>query len=133
MNPLYGQVALRARHRCEYCHAPEIIFNFPFEVEHIIPKSLGGSDKKSNLALSCRSCNLYKSTHITGVIQQNDSEISLFNPRKDKWSQHFTVNIDNGEILGITETGMATISRLRINKEAQIVARKQWLLLELFP
>jgi hypothetical protein len=36
MNPRYVQVALRAEHRCEYCHAPEVVFNFPFEVEHVI-------------------------------------------------------------------------------------------------
>jgi hypothetical protein len=27
MNPLYFLVAERAYHRCEYCHAPESIFN----------------------------------------------------------------------------------------------------------
>jgi molybdenum cofactor biosynthesis enzyme MoaA len=28
MNPYYNLVADRANHRCEYCHAPELIFNF---------------------------------------------------------------------------------------------------------
>jgi phenylacetate-coenzyme A ligase PaaK-like adenylate-forming protein len=31
MNPHYPQVALRAGHRCEYCHAPEAVFNLPLE------------------------------------------------------------------------------------------------------
>lgn len=31
MNPFYTLVADRAAHRCEYCHAPELVFNFPFE------------------------------------------------------------------------------------------------------
>lgn len=35
MNPRYHAVSTRAEHRCEYCHAPEATFNFPFEVEHI--------------------------------------------------------------------------------------------------
>jgi len=35
MNSFYTLVADRAAHRCEYCHAPELVFNFPFEVEHI--------------------------------------------------------------------------------------------------
>jgi hypothetical protein len=35
MNPKYAFVALRAGHRCEYCHAPEVVFNSLFEVEHI--------------------------------------------------------------------------------------------------
>src|SRR5262249_45421276 len=51
---LYPSIAGRAGHRCEYCRAPEAIFNFPFEVEHIIPVSRGGSDDPSNLAPSCR-------------------------------------------------------------------------------
>ena len=60
MNPFYHLVADRACHRCEYCHAPELVFNFPFEVEHIIPTSRGGANVEINLALACRSCNLRK-------------------------------------------------------------------------
>ena len=38
MNPFSLQVAECAKSdRCEYCHAPEVVFNFPFEVEQIIP------------------------------------------------------------------------------------------------
>ncbi len=62
MNPLYTRIADRAAHHCEYCHAPELVFNFPFEVEHIIPISRGEADAESNLALACRSCNLRKGT-----------------------------------------------------------------------
>jgi hypothetical protein len=32
MNPLYFLVADRAHYRCEYCHAPESIFNVVLEV-----------------------------------------------------------------------------------------------------
>ena len=58
MNPFYNLVADRAAHRCEYCHAPELVFNFPFEVEHIVPICRGGEAAEYNLALACRSCNL---------------------------------------------------------------------------
>ena len=133
MNPHYETVALRAARRCEYCHAPEIIFNFPFEVEHIIPISLGGLNNESNLALACRSCNLYKASHTTGIIPKNSKEIVLFHPRTDNWAQHFSVNLVNAEIIGLTETGIATITRLRINKPSQIIARKQWMILGIFP
>lgn len=60
MNPNYAEVALRAGHRCEYCHALEAVFNFPFEVEHVTPVALGGGDTAENLALACRSCNLFR-------------------------------------------------------------------------
>jgi hypothetical protein len=42
--------------RCAYCDKE----NVPLEVEHIVPKSRGGTDRVSNLTLSCRSCNLEK-------------------------------------------------------------------------
>jgi len=35
--------------------------NIPLEVEHIIPKSRGGSDRVSNLTISCNKCNQKKS------------------------------------------------------------------------
>jgi len=43
-------------HRCAYCGAEDV----PLEVEHIVPKSRGGSDRVSNLTISCRDCNLAK-------------------------------------------------------------------------
>jgi hypothetical protein len=45
VNPNYPFVAARAKHICEYCHAPEAVFNLPFEVEHIIPSAHGGKMK----------------------------------------------------------------------------------------
>jgi hypothetical protein len=54
MNPHYPEVALRAGHRCEYCHAPEAVFNLPLEVEHIVPMARGGEDAAANWALACR-------------------------------------------------------------------------------
>jgi 5-methylcytosine-specific restriction endonuclease McrA len=41
---------------CAYCSAQ----NVPLEIEHIVPKSKGGTDRVSNLALACRPCNLKK-------------------------------------------------------------------------
>ncbi|PCI27487.1 MAG: hypothetical protein COB67_08445, partial [SAR324 cluster bacterium] len=38
---------------CVYCGAQ----NVPLEIEHIIPKSKGGSNRVSNLTLACVSCN----------------------------------------------------------------------------
>lgn len=67
MNPHYAEVAQRAAHRCEFCRAPEAIFNLPFEVEHVIPLSREGLDDAANLALACRACNLHKADHLTGV------------------------------------------------------------------
>jgi hypothetical protein len=133
MNPRYERVALRAGHRCEYCHAPEAIFNFPFEIEHIIPVSRGGIDAEFNWALSCRSCNLYKSSHISSIDPKEQRETRLFHPREDRWERHFKTSVERGEVEGITAIGRATVVRLEMNSPIQIVARKQWMLLGLYP
>lgn len=42
--------------KCAYCG----VENLPLEVEHIQPRSKGGSDRVSNLALACHPCNQSK-------------------------------------------------------------------------
>ena len=42
--------------KCAYCNKK----NIPLEIEHIIPKSRGGSNRVSNLTLACNKCNLKK-------------------------------------------------------------------------
>ncbi len=43
---------------CAYCGAQ----NLPLQVEHIVSRARGGSDRVSNLALACEPCNLKKGT-----------------------------------------------------------------------
>src|SRR5207248_121166 len=88
MSPHYASVAQRAGHRCEYCRAPEAIFNSPFEVEHVVPTSRSGVDDLSNLALACRSCNVHKAAHLTGEDEATRSAAALFHPRRDQWARH---------------------------------------------
>jgi HNH endonuclease len=131
MNPHYPLVSARARHVCEYRRAPEIVFNLPFEVEHIRPLAHGGETGEDNLALSCRSCNLYKADCVKAVDELTRQEVSLFNPRRDIWREHFSLVEESGEILGLTASGRATASRLRMNGKPQVAARRQWLRLGL--
>jgi hypothetical protein len=133
MNPHYTDVARRAGHRCEYCHAPEVVFNFPFEVEHVTPSSAGGDDVLANLALACRSCNLYKATRETATDPDTQEEVRLFHPREDRWEQQFQVDPESGEIAGRTPVGRATVVCLEMNSPAQLLARSQWMRLGLFP
>jgi len=132
MNPLHGPVASRAGHRCEYCRAPEAVFNFPFEVEHIVPIARGGTQQESNLALACRSCNLRKATHFSGIDPQSERMTRLFHPREEKWEDHFAVD-ESDEVLGLTPAGRATIVRLDMNSSTQRAARRQWRRLSVFP
>jgi hypothetical protein len=133
VNPWYPAVAERAAYRCEYCHAPEIVFNFPFEVEHIVPQAHGGPDDSDNLALACHSCNLFKSDFETGPDEAALAEVGLFHPRRDLWEQHFRVDVDTAHIVGSTAVGRATVVRLQMNRPRQITARRRWITLDLFP
>jgi hypothetical protein len=133
MNRHYPQVSRRATHRCEYCRAPEAIFNFPFEVEHVVPISHDGVEEQSNLALACRSCNIHKANHLTAFDEITQKEARLFNPRVDSWEDHFGVDEESGAILGQTEIGRATVARLEMNSGTQSTARVQWMRLGLFP
>jgi hypothetical protein len=94
MNPRYPLVAERAAHRCEYCHAPEAIFNFPFEVEHIIPPLHGGDDDETKWALACCACDLFKSNFLDGIDPETQTVVRLFHPRQDRWEEHFRVDTE---------------------------------------
>lgn len=131
MNPHYPLVSARARHACEYCRAPEAVFNMGFEVEHITPQSRGGAASEENLALACRSCNLYKSDRVSDVDERTREEVGLFNPRRDAWGEHFALATETGEMEGLTPCGRATVARLRMNSKAQVEARRSWLRLGL--
>ncbi len=133
MNPQYAGVARRAGHRCEYCHAAEVIFNFPFEVEHILPRASGPQETEPELALACRSCNVHKAARTTGTDSLSGAIVRLFNPRRDQWGDHFQAAAGSGEILALTAIGRATIQQLKMNDEAQKTARQQWARLGLFP
>lgn len=133
MNPKYALVAARAVHRCEYCCAPELVFNFQFEIEHIIPLAKGGTNQDDNLALACRSCNLKKGTFTTGTDAITEATVPIFNPRQATWSEHFQISETTGAVIGLTPIGRVTVERLELNSSLQLTARKVWIQLGLFP
>ncbi len=46
----------RDNYTCQYCGDKD----GPFEADHIMPKSRGGTDEERNLVCACRSCNRSK-------------------------------------------------------------------------
>jgi HNH endonuclease len=133
LNPFYLQVASRAAHRCEYCLAPEVIYNLAFEVDHITPLARGGKSVLANFALACRSCNLYKATAVMALDPKTKTTNVLFNPRQDSWQEHFLIDERTGALEGLTAKGRATIVGLKMNSGSQISARQQWLRLGIYP
>lgn len=129
MSPaLREQVRERAGHRCEYCRLrQEHDGSYPFHVEHINPRKHGGSDHLENLALACHQCNLCKGTNLTGRDPDTNEIIRLFDPRQDRWAEHFKFH--GSRIVGLTAVGRTTSWVLRMNSDDRVELRS--VLLEL--
>jgi hypothetical protein len=98
----------RADYRCEYCRLP--LLGNSWQVDHIIPKSLGGTDDFNNLAVACFRCNNNKRNQFRIRDPVTGLEVPLFNPRKEHWEHHFIE--DKGRIIGKTPIGRATATLL---------------------
>jgi len=56
--------------QCAYCDATDI----PLEIEHIVARAQGGSDRASNLCLACHPCNQKKASRPLAEFLKNDPE-----------------------------------------------------------
>lgn len=65
--------------KCAYCGAE----NVPLEVEHIIPKIRGGSNRLSNLALACARCNQKKNSQTAEEFGHPEIQAQARKPLKD--------------------------------------------------
>ena len=116
----------------------EILSSAPLSIDHLQPQSLGGDDSIDNLALACRRCNETRYNFTTGIDPETQTEISLFNPRDQEWSEHFIWSVDALRIIGQTDTGRATCNRLDLNDNRRTEpfiqnARRQWIIAKLHP
>lgn len=82
------EVAARADFLCEYCLIAEEDTFFGCEVEHIISLKHGGSSESSNLAYACAFFNRHKGSDV-GSVSETGEFSRFFNPRADRWSEHF--------------------------------------------
>jgi hypothetical protein len=109
-------VAKRARWLCEYCRSPDRYSPDPFTMDHIQPQAHGGNHRISNLAYACAGCNGRKHTATEARDPTTGEIVPLYNPRRDRWGDHFAWSVDTTEILGLTDVGRATIARLELNR-----------------
>jgi hypothetical protein len=116
-------VRSRACLRCEYCHLAQSHSELTHHIEHIVAKKHGGSDQVDNLALACHRFNLHKGSNLTGIDPQSGEIATLFNPRREAWPDHFTV--DGEWIIGLTSTGRATVQVLAINDPRRRELRRE--------
>lgn len=123
---LRERIRKQADDRCGYCLSPQRLVLGQLEIEHLLPRALGGKDDEDNLWLACRMCNGYKGKQIKAIDPQTDQPAALFNPRKQKWSEHFQWSEDGSMIIGLTPSGRATIEALQLNNPLALTVRLEW-------
>jgi 5-methylcytosine-specific restriction endonuclease McrA len=74
------------RRRCAYCGREQV----PFELDHIRPRSRGGSDRVSNLCLACRDCNAAKGNRTAREFGHPEVEVRAKAPLKDAAAMNAT-------------------------------------------
>jgi hypothetical protein len=114
----------RANGCCEYCLSQARYSTQSFSIDHIIPVSKGGNSNFDNLALSCQGCNNHKYNKTTSFDPLSNEDTELFNPRINKWNEHFHWSYDYTQIIGITKIGRATVESLKLNREGLVNLRK---------
>jgi len=123
---LRRKIVEQAQGRCAYCQTAEAYSGAPLEIDHIVPRSAGGSSDKSNLCLACRLCNSFKGTRTHAIDPETDRRVALFNPRTQDWSEHFAWDQDGILIIGLTPCGHATVNTLQMNNSYIVPARRRW-------
>lgn len=120
------RVAEQARYRCGYCLTQEIVIGRPMEFDHLIPRSLGGLSTEDNLWLACTLCNDHKSNRHFVVDPETGISVRIFNPRLQRWEEHFAWSEGATRIDGTTATGRATVAALQLNRPSLVLARGLW-------
>jgi len=124
--PLRERVAVQARHRCGYCLTSEAIVGIPMEIDHIVPRSLGGLTEEDNLWLACSLCNEHKGIRTVALDPLTGEMVPLFNPRRQVWQEHFAWTAEGDRIIGLTAIGRATVVALNLNRPSLVKARQVW-------
>lgn len=115
-------VAHRAENRCEYCLFPQEASFLAFEMEHIIAEKHGGSSDTDNLALACPYCNRNKGSDLGSLDPTTGQLTPFFNPRTQRWRDHFTLN--GAEIIALTPEGRVTERILQLNDPDRLPERQ---------
>jgi hypothetical protein len=118
------QVRDRAGDRCEYCRHPASFSCAPFVCEHVVPRVRGAGSSATDLAWACPACNGHKYAKTNAADPQTGRSVPLFNPRRQRWSRHFSWGTDFLLIEGCTATGRATVAALHLNCPALVNLRR---------
>jgi hypothetical protein len=121
----------RAGHRCEYCLIRESDTYLGCQVDHIIAEKHGGETTAENLSLACTFCNRAKGSDIGSIAASTGELTRFFNPRSDRWSDHF--QLSGNRIEPLTPVGEATERVFGFNTADRLVERESLQSIGFFP
>lgn len=128
---LKNLVATRAEYLCEYCLMHEDDSFLAHEIEHIISLKHGGITESGNLAYACFFCNRHKGSDIASIARSTGKLARFFNPREDRWAEHF--RLTGSLIEPLTNIGETTTQILDFNSERRSVERETLMILNRYP
>jgi len=123
-------IADRAKSLCEYCLIAEEDTFYGCEVDHIISLKHGGSSETGNLAYSCALCNRAQGSDI-GSVSTSGEFTRFFNPRTDRWAEHF--RLQDAAIRPLTNIGGVTARILGFNDSARLHEREEMIRFRTYP
>ena len=125
---LRQRVAESFRFRCAYCHTSQRMVGPFLEIDHILPEAHGGTADEENLCLACPMCNSHKADKYEALDPESGQLVPLFNPRQDKWQEHFEWVEEATVIQGKTPIGRATVEVLQMNHPDVVAVRRLWVM-----
>jgi hypothetical protein len=128
---LKRSVVERANHCCEYCLIDQEVAGSKHQIDHVIAEKHGGKTTLDNLALSCTICNRRKGSDLSSVDPDTGGVVALFNPRTQRWREHF--RLDGVHIVGLTPEGRATVTLLEFNSFERLMERTELIRAGRFP
>lgn len=118
-------VAARANHLCEYCLLHEEDTYFGCEVDHVVSRKHGGLTEEDNLAYACALCNRNKGSDIASLDPDTGVLVRFYDPRSDRWNDHFRLAEDSVTIIPLTPVGRVTVSILGLNVNDRLLERTE--------
>jgi hypothetical protein len=122
----------RARHRCEYCLTAEWLTGQAGGRSYCSART-GGSSHIDNLCLACTACNGFKLDRTAALDAETNQIAPLFNPRTQRWTEHFMWSDDGTRIIGLTKHGRVTITTFKMNRPLVVAARAIWIEMQRHP
>lgn len=110
--------------KCAYCGAE----NVPLEVEHLIPRSRGGSNRVGNLTISCRPCNQAKGSQTAAEFGHPHLLAQANQPLKDAAAVNSTRYAIGNRLKSLRlAVGFWSGGRTKFNRIRQGYEKDHWL------